>query len=46
MEKIAENADNVHVKWVLFVNMILCCAENVSDKVPTLLDLPKQDDYY
>lgn len=46
MEKIAENADNVHVKWVLLENMILCSVENVLEKVLISLDLQKQDDLY
>lgn len=46
MEKIADNADNVHVKWVLLENMILCFVENVLEKVLISLDLQKLDDLY
>lgn len=46
MEKIADNADNVHVKWVLLENMILCFVENVLEKVQISLDLQKLDDLY
>ncbi len=44
MEKTADNADNAHAKWVSFVNMISCSAENVSEKVLRLLASPKPDD--
>jgi len=44
MEKTAVNADLAHVKWVSFVNMTSCSAENVSEKAQISLDLSKVDD--
>jgi hypothetical protein len=43
-EKIAENADNANVKWVLSENTTFYSVENVSDKMPTSSALRQRDD--